>query len=214
MHRVVFALVAVVGALLIGGLLLLGRGGNEPAKEALEGADPLYEAHVVIGDPEAPGWVVEFSNYACPHCRNHALEVLPLIIRDYVDTGKVRYVFRTFPFPGQEDVYLASVAAGCAYDLRKERFLDYHQLLFRAVMDWSGRPAAEVRPKLVDYARQLGYPAGEFEACLDSEAVRKRVDLDVKLAEALGVTGTPTFFVNGEKLVGFMPYEKWREVLR
>lgn len=218
MQRVVFAIVAVVAALLIGGIFLLGRGKPaSPATETettIENPDPLMKAHVVLGSPEAPITVVEFSNYRCPHCRDHALKVLTRLITDYVEPGKVRYVFRTLPFQGQNDVFMASVAAGCAYDQSKDRFLDYHLLLFRAVNDWAGLEGEALAQKLTDYARQLSLDPGTFRACLESDEAQNRVRFDQELALALGVDGTPTFFINGEKKVGFMPFEEWQKLLR
>ncbi len=217
MQRVIFAVIAVAAVLIIGGIFLLGRKQPPaPAPETsatIENPDPLLKAHVILGDPGAPITVVEFSNYRCPHCRDHALKVLPRLVADYVEPGKVRYVFRTLPFRGQNDVFLASVAAGCAFDQAKDRFLDYHLLLFRAVKDWAGLEDEALLQKLTDYARQLSLDPEAFRACLESDEARARVRFDQELAYALGVDGTPTFFVNGEKKVGYMPYETWKEML-
>jgi len=216
MQRTVFALIAAVAVLLIGGIFLLGRGKPASAPQTtttIENPDPLLKAHVALGSPEAPIAVVEFSNYRCPHCREHALNVLGRIMTDYVEPGKVRYVFRSLPFEGQEDVFAASVAAGCAFDQSPDRFLDYHLLLFRAVEDWAGLTGEALSQKLTDYARQLSLDPNAFRACLESEEAKARVRFDQELARALGVDGTPTFFINGEKKVGFMPYETWRSLL-
>ncbi len=218
MQRVIFAIIATVAVLLIGGIVLLGRGKPSPAAPApettIENPDPLLKAHVVLGRPEAPVAVVEFSNYRCPHCRDHALKVLPRLVADYVEPGKVRYVFRSLPFQGQDDVFMASVAAGCAFDQSQDRFLDYHLLLFRAVNDWAGLEGEALTGKLTDYARQLSLDPEAFRACLTSEEAQARVRFDRELALALGVDGTPTFFINGKKEVGFMPYDRWQELLK
>ena len=215
MQRVIFAVIAVVAVLLIGGIYLLGKRTSPPAPEtAIENPTPTLQAHLVLGSPDAPHTVVEFSNYRCPHCRDHALRVLGRLVSDYVEKGKVRYVFRHLPFSGQPDVFEASVAAGCVYDQAKDRFLDYHLLLFRAVGDWAGLEGEALREKLLGYARQLSLDAGALRRCLESEAARERVRFDEELARALGVDGTPTFFVNGKKEVGFMPFAKWQALLK
>ena len=214
MQRIVFLLGVVVAALLFGAVFLM-RGGAPEAAAVEEGVpkDPLAEAHIVLGRGDAPGYVVEFSNYACPHCREHAERVLMRLVNDYVATGKVRYVFRHLPFEGQEDVFWASVAAGCVYDQAPARFFDYHLLLFRAGPDWQGRGGEAVKARLLDYARQLSLSVEALRNCLASEQAKERVRFDQRLARALGVTGTPTFFVGGKKYEGFMPYERWREIL-
>lgn len=220
MQRTLFAAIAAVAVLAIGGIFLLGkRSGNaSPAgasgSAAIENPDPLMKAHLVFGPADAPVTVVEFGNYRCPHCRDHALKVLPRLFSDYVDKGKLRYVFRALPFSGQDDVFAASVAAECVYDQNPSRFLDYHTLLFRAVRDWADLKGEKLAAKLADYARQLSLDAGALKACLDDASVRSRVRFDRDLAIALGVTGTPTFFVNGEKKVGFMPFDEWQKLLK
>ncbi len=215
MQRVIFAVLGAVAVLLIGGIFLLGKRTPPPAsKTVIENAAPTLRAHLVLGSPDAPYTVVEFSNYRCPHCREHALGVLGRLVSDYVEKGKVRYVFRHLPFSGQPDVFEASVAAGCVYDQAKDRFLDYHLLLFRAVGDWAGLGGEALREKLLSYARQLSLDTDALRRCLESEAARERVRFDQELARALGVDGTPTFFVNGKKEVGVMPLEQWKKLLQ
>ncbi len=215
MQRTIFAVIAAVAALLIGGIYLFGKRTPSPKpKTTIEDPTPTLKAHLVLGRADAPYTVVEFSNYRCPHCRNHALNVFGRLISDYVEQGQVRYVLRHLPFSGQPDVFTASVAAGCVYDQAKDRFLDYHLLLFRAVGDWAGLEGEALREKLLGYARQLSLDAAAFDRCLSSEEAQARVRFDRELALALGVDGTPTFFVNGKKEVGFMPYAKWQELLK
>ncbi len=220
MQRTIFAVIAVLAVLAIGGVFLLGKqspatpAGAAADAPAIENPDPLLRAHLIFGSPKAPVTVVEFGNYRCPHCRDHALKVLPRLFSDYVEKGRVRYVFRALPFAGQDDVFTASVAAECVYDQDPDRFLDYHTLLFRAVRDWAGASGEALTAKLADYARQLSLDAARLRACLKDPAVQARVRFDRDLAIALGVSGTPTFYVNGEKQVGFMPFERWQALLK
>jgi len=215
MQRTIFAVIAAVAVLLIGGVYLYGKRTPPPKpKSTIEDPTPTLKAHVVLGRADAPYTVVEFSNYRCPHCRNHTLNVFGRLLSNYVEPGRVRYVLRHLPFSGQPDVFAASVAAGCVYDQAKDRFLDYHLLLFRAVGDWAGLEGEALREKLLGYARQLSLDLAAFDRCLSSEEAQARVRFDRELAIALGVDGTPTFFVNGKKEVGFMPYTKWQELLK
>lgn len=196
-----------VAVLLGGGLWYL----SQAPKQAPADVDPAAGAHFVYGSPDAPVTVVEFSNYLCPHCKNHSEQSLPRIFADYVETGKVRYVFRDFPFPGQENVILAGEAAACAGD--QGRYLDYHQLLFRATGQWGRAGLGELPGFFADYARQLGLDAGRFEACLSGHEKRALVLADQELARKLEIGGTPSFYVNGRFVEGFQPYGEWRKIL-
>jgi len=180
-------------------------------KPSAVGDDPVSGAHVVYGKADAPVTIVEFSNYLCPHCKHHAEQSLPLIFKNYVDTGKVRYIFRDLPFPTQDNVELAAQAADCAYEQGK--YLDYHLLLFRANEHWGRAPLQELPKYFSDYAAQLGLDVKRFEACLNSGKTKPWVQADKALAEKLNVNGTPSFFVNGKFVEGFRTFEDWRQII-
>ncbi len=196
-----------VAIILAGGLWYL----SATPKKNVSVSDPAAGAHVVIGKKSAPVTVVEFSNYLCPHCKHHAELSLPLIIKNYVDTGKVRYIFRDLPFAGQDNVELAAEAADCAFD--QGRYLEYHEALFRANGQWAKLATADLSATFSDYARQLGLDVNRFEKCLSGHEKRPWVEEDKKMAEDLGVNGTPSFFINGKHVEGFRPFDKWRELL-
>ncbi|GAA5334649.1 MULTISPECIES: DsbA family protein [Thermus] len=197
--------------LLVVALALLGLGWILWGPKGKAGLDPTQGARFALGREDAPVVVVDFSNYLCPHCQNHALNVLPRLKAEYIDTGKVRYLFRDFPFPGQANVIRASEAAACASEAG--RYYEYHEVLFRAASAW-GNLAGEVLDRyLVDLAGQLGLDTQAFQACLASGRHRDGVLADQKLANDLGLTGTPTFFIAGEKRTGFLPYEEWKALL-
>lgn len=206
MQRTLFAVVAILAAVIAAVLFLVLR-----PKPALGTSDAAAGARFAIGSPEAKVTVVDFSNYLCGHCRDHANDVLPLVKRDYIDTGKVRYVFRDFPFGGQENVIRAGEAAACAAD--NNLYFEYHEALFRAQMRWAGLRGEALDGYFADLAGQIGMAPASFLQCLKSGSKRAGVLADQKLATDLGLTGTPTFFVNGEKYTGQRPYDSWREIL-
>lgn len=193
------------------GLALLGLGWILLGPKGKAGLDPAQGARFALGREDAPVVVVDFSNYLCPHCQNHALQVLPRIKAEYIDTGKVRYLFRDFPFPGQAGVIRAGEAAACAAD--QGRYYEYHEVLFRAATSWGSLEGAALDRYLADLAGQMGLDQEAFAGCLASGRHREGVLADQKLATDLGLTGTPTFFVNGEKYGGYMDFAKWREAL-
>ncbi len=180
-------------------------------KPSAAGNDPAAGAHVVFGKADAPVTIVEFSNYLCPHCKHHAEQSLPLIFKNYVDTGKVRYVFRDLPFQTQTNVELAAQAADCAYEQGK--YLDYHGLLFRANGQWGRAPLVELPKYFSDYASQLGMDVDRFERCLADAKTKPWIEADKAVAEKLNVNGTPSFFVNGKFIEGFRAFGEWREII-
>jgi protein-disulfide isomerase len=118
--------------------------------------------------------------------------------------GKVRLVFKDLPLAFHEHALPAAEAARCAGD--HGRFWEYHDLLFAA------QPAF-TRADLEKYAARLDVPADSFAACLDGGRHRAAVKADAAEAHAVGVRGTPTFFVNGRRLVGAQPFEAFRSVI-
>jgi protein-disulfide isomerase len=206
MQRTLFVVVAILATAVAATLFLLLR-----PKPAVSNADAAAGARFAIGDPNAKVTVVDFFNYLCSHCRDHANEVFPLIKRDYIDTGKIRYVFRDFPFTGQENVIRAGEAAACAAD--NNLYLEYHEALLRAQMQWAGLSGQALDNYFADLAGQIGIAPATFLQCLQSGSKRAGVLADPKLALDLGLTGTPSFIINGEKYTGRRSYESWREIL-
>ena len=119
--------------------------------------------------------------------------------------GKVRLVHKDFPLPSHAGALPAAEAARCAG--AQGFFWEYHDLLYLSVPDFS-------RDDLVRYAGRLGIDAAAFTTCIDTRRFRKQVEADVAEGRAIGLTGTPTFLVNGTPLVGAQPIEAFREAIR
>jgi protein-disulfide isomerase len=220
MQRTLFIIVAVVAVLLAVGLFGALRSRSSAAATPPAAVDPaelVTGARFILGSAEARVTVVDFSNYLCPHCRDHVLEVFPLIRRDYIDTGKVRYVFRDFPFGApnnpQPSVVRAGEAAACAADATIDKYVTYHEALFRAQQQWGGLPEPSLTRYFVDLAGQIGLAPASFENCLSSGQKRAGVLADRQLADKLRLSGTPAFFINGIQVNGVMSYEDWKTAL-
>ncbi len=158
-----------------------------------------------IGD--GPVTVVEFSDFECPFCREFALTVFPDVRKRLVETGRVRFVFKHFPLT---QVHLksqqAAEAAACAAD--QDKFWEYHDLLYEH------QDALEIG-QLLSYAGELGMDTSVFADCLKTGLRRQDVVNDKSLGLRSGVTGTPTFFFNGRRVVGFLSFEDFsKEVER
>lgn len=156
-----------------------------------------------IGAEKPKVTIIEFSDYACPYCAKFALEVEKKIVEEY---GKVvKLVFRDFPVHGNAS-YKAAEAANCAKEQNK--FWEYHYILFERQNEWYNN-----LNKLYDYASELGLNYDKFKACLDSGKYRSEVEKDLNDGISYGVSGTPTFFVNGKVIVGYRSYEDFKQII-
>ena len=154
-----------------------------------------------IGRPGAPLALTAFEDFQCPFCLRFTLLNEPVIIKEYVLTGKVRLEFKHFPILGDESG-AAAVAANCAAD--QGRFWDLHKRLFLAQFDAGQLTAEKLNvgrfsvENLQQYASEEGLDAASFTACLTSQAAADRVTAQLRDAAALGLRGTPSFLVNGQ----------------
>ncbi len=150
-----------------------------------------------LGNPNAPVVVTEWSDFQCPACRLYALNREPSLEKEYVEAGKVRFVYRNFAFLGPESI-LAAEAAECAAD--QGRYWDYRSTLWQRQR---GENQGAFRPEnLKGFAAELGLDQAKFDACLDNGTHRAEVLAEEKEGEALGVNATPTLFINSRKMQG------------
>lgn len=129
-------------------------------------------------------------------------------MKQYVDTGKVRMVFKHFAFLGPES-QTAAVASECAADQGK--FWEYHDLLYNNQQ--GENQGAFEQPKLIALAGELGLDMATFEACLTEGKTLDRVQSDIAEGQQFGVRGTPAFFVNGRPLSGALPFDQFQQVI-
>lgn len=170
--------------------------------------DPL--ASRSKGAPSAPVTVYEMSDFQCPYCRKHAMEVFPAIERDYVKTGKVRWVFINLPLVSiHANALPAAELAMCAARLGK--FWPIHDLLFQHQETWA--PLKEPGPFLLSLADSVKLPRAPLVKCLETEAARAEIQAEAQGSERAGAASTPTFYIEGGLLTGARPVELWREVL-
>ena len=155
----------------------------------------------IIGDPNAPVRVVEYGDYQCPGCGFFARELESRLIADYVVSGKASFEYRDYAFIGEESERAAE-AAFCAQD--QDTFWPYHKTLFYN-QDGENQGAFPER-RLRAMAEELDLDAERFGDCLSDGAREAEVDAMRDEAQDLGVSGTPSFFVNGER-VEYRGYE-------
>lgn len=163
-----------------------------------------------IGSADAPVVIVEFTDYQCPFCSRHFLETYPQIKADYIDTGKVRYVFMDFPLSNiHPQAQQAAEAGRCAGD--QGAYVEMHDMLFARQGEWNGR--GDAADLFTDYAVELGLDETAFAACMDGRTHETTVLADLEQGSRLGITGTPAFFLNGNFLSGAQPYEVFRNAI-
>ena len=164
----------------------------------------------VIGDPDAPVTIVEYTDFQCPYCGRHFEQTFPQIKENFIDTGVVRYVFKDFPLTNiHPQATAASEAARCAGD--QGEYLAMHNLLFDTQGEWSGR--SDANNLFISYAGNLGLDSDTFGECLNSGKYTAAVEADVIEGSQLGVRGTPAFFLNGYFVSGAQPYELFEEAI-
>jgi protein-disulfide isomerase len=164
-----------------------------------------------LGDPEAPLTVVEYTDYQCPSCRRHALETMPAVVEQMIDTGRIFWVVKHLPLPEYPQGTAAAAAAECAAD--QGAFWEMHDALFETVERWSVEPPD---PELVAVAGELGLDTDAFEDCLGGRAALERVMADV--SDARDVTqNTPTFVAlyggSGTVIRGAQPADEFISTL-
>jgi protein-disulfide isomerase len=162
------------------------------------------------GRPDAPVTVYEMSDFQCPYCRGFALNTLPILEREYVQSGKVRFVYINLPLPtAHANAVAAAEVAMCA--ARQGKFWPMHDLLFRYQDEWALQ-AAPV-PYLVALGDSAGLNHAQLAQCVASKATAPEVQADAERSTQSGARSTPTFYVEGGLLEGAAPVAVFRAVL-
>jgi protein-disulfide isomerase len=178
----------------------VGRGSTPGVGEWSQTFGLELEGRPLWGSRDAPVTIIEFTDYECAFCKRYFENTYPVLLLEYGD--QVNYTVRHFPVSYQHRrAHRAAQAAECAGD--QDKFFEYHDLLFtnsQALDDES----------LVRYASRVGLNSRWFERCLESGAKANVVDDDIQAGIARGLTGTPTFLVNGRVLVGAQPTEMFQ----
>jgi protein-disulfide isomerase len=185
-------------------------------EEPIQESPPTPELQVdpddwhVLGSPDAPVTIVEYSDFQCPFCGRYVAETYPQIVENYVEAGQVRYVFRHFPLLSiHPEAQKAAEAAECAGE--QGQFWEMHDALFEAQEQWSGNPSAVDQFKQL--AGELELDQAQFDACLDGGDYADKVATDMQEGIAQGVTGTPAFRINGIPLSGAQPLAAFQQII-
>lgn len=182
--------------------------GNQVDNLAAQNSPPRTDVSIgddyIKGDPNAPITIIEFSDFECPFCAKFYSQTLPSIQQKYIDTGKVKFVYKDFPLNFHKNAQKAAEAAQCAGDQGK--YWEYHDKIF------DNQPSLNLE-NLKKWAIDLSLDINEFNQCLDSGKYYDEVQRDMEEGTAAGVRGTPAFFINGVFLSGAQPFSAFEKII-
>jgi protein-disulfide isomerase len=177
------------------------------AQSASDVAKPVSLPDMVLGPANAPVTITEFASMTCPHCAAFNDQVFPKIKAAYIDTGKIRYVFREFPL----DIKAAagSMLARCIANGDGPKYFAVTDMLFRQQNDWVVKNTTETLGRI---GKQAGLSQQQVETCLKDQALLDKIAADQKYAsDVLKVDSTPTFFINGDRIKGETSFEEFQK---
>jgi len=174
---------------------------DDPAVALAELMAPNPLGEMAIGDEKAPITVIEYASMTCPHCAHFSETTFPELKKRYIDTGKVRFMFREFPL--DQLAAAGSILARCA---GPDKYFPLVETLFAQQRDWVvQKPLAP----LMAIAKQAGLTQQAFETCLDNRELLEGIEkVRNQASEKFGVNSTPTLFVNGKRLAGALSIEE------
>lgn len=170
-----------------------------------------------MGEKDAKVIVIEFSDFQCPFCRRSYTDTISQLKKDYIDTGKVLFVYRDFPLSSiHPSASSAAMAANCANEQGK--FWEMHNKIFDEQNKQGQGTVQFSSDDLKKWADEIGLDTDKFNSCLDSQKYKDEVDKDFQDGVTAGVTGTPTFYIGNPKdgyteIVGAQPYSVIRQVI-
>jgi len=178
-------------ALVVGVAIIFSKKANAP----IEMTRVVGDTTNATGSAQPVATIVEFSDFQCPACK----AVQPLV-KEIVDKNldKVRFIYRHYPLPQHQNAQLAALAAETAASVGK--FWQYHDVLFETQSDWEKLSNDDAAKKFAEYAQSMGIPSELMQQSLKTKTFEQRVLKDMSDAGALGVSSTPTFYLNGQKM--------------
>ena len=180
-----------------------GEGGRQcVAIDIEQGTDP------VLGQSDAPVTIVEYSDFECPFCARFVSDAYSRIKSEYVENGQVRLVYKDFPLDNIHPLATpAALVANCvAQELGDEAFFTMHDTIF------AQQPSLS-QSNLTQWAGDLGLSAEQVETCLNDSSLSDEIRSDIDEAISAGITGTPSFIINGELLVGAQPFQSFKRAI-
>jgi len=206
--------IVIAGVMIAGTILYAGSNRNTQSGLTQGAANPqdtgrkvevtITDTDPSLGNKDAPVTFVMFEDFECPFCERFSQQTLPLIIDQYVKSSKVRVVWKDFPLSIHSNAQKAHEASRCAWE--QDKFWEYHDALFNNQNGLSPN-------NLKQYAKNLGLNESQFSSCLDSGKYTDIIRDKVKEGNTAGVSGTPSFLINGRIVVGAQPYQTFADLI-
>jgi protein-disulfide isomerase len=204
-RRAFTAALSLTGLSLLAGFSPLRLITEAMAQGAADVAKPVSLPDMALGPANAPITITEFASMTCPHCAAFNADVFPKIKAAYIDTGKIRYVFREFPL----DIKAAagSMLSRCIAKDDAGKYFAVTDMLFKQQGDWVTKNTTETLTRI---GKQAGLSQQAVDDCLKDQALLDKIVADQKFAsEVLKVNSTPTFFLNGEMIKGETSFDEF-----
>ncbi len=171
----------------------------------------------IIGNPDAPITIIEFTDFQCPFCARFHTQTLPLILEEYIEQGKVKLVVRDFPIQSiHPNAVAASVASECANEQGKVK--EMHDMLFYNQNEWNKQETGDALSLFSQYATEIQLEQKTFDSCLTSGKYLEEIKKDLDDGRDYGVSGTPGFFIGNDQigyveLKGAQPFDSFKKVI-
>ena len=229
---VIFSSIIIAGGLIFLGIQIGNGGGGVVAADIEKGIEDYVakqqeeanQPRVVegdfsdddafLGDEDAPVTLVEFSDFQCPYCRSFYNGAYAEIKKNFVDTGKVKFVYRDYPLSFHDGAFPAALAAECARDQGGDDvYFAMHDMIFDGQNALGSGTVKIPEEDLLVYAENLGLDMNEFGECYDGEKFKDEIYRDQAEGQSIGIDGTPGFILEGQVISGAQPYSVFEEAI-
>ena len=168
--------------------------------------ETLADDNPFLGEKDALVTIIEFSDYECPFCERFYKQTLPSIKSTYIETGKVKFVYRDFPLGFHSQAEPAAIAANCAGE--QEKYFQFHDKIFD-----NGGAGGKSNADYKKWAQEIGLDVPKWEKCTNDPAQKQEIQKDIDDGSAAGISGTPGFIINGKLLSGAQPFSAFQQVI-
>ena len=208
----------LLAAIMVSGSILYARlnAGQALIQNAGNPDEPQYvtvgtDDDPVLGNPDAPVTMIEFSDFQCPYCRSFWRDTLPQIKSQYIDTGKVKLVYRDFPLSIHAQAMLGAEAANCAN--AQGKYWQMHDEIFKQQDKQGAGTITFTQQDTEKWAANIGLNVAQFRSCVSANTYADEINHDTNDGDSISVSGTPTFVINGLKIVGAQPFSVFKAAI-
>lgn len=192
---------------------------QEEDTETIDMNEIEMEGEPILGEEDAEVTMVVYEDFQCPYCKRFEENAFQQIKSNYVDSGQLKVVWKDRPIPqlGHDWAEPAAAAMECVYRQNNDAFWKVKDVLFSQAMTLTRGEdeftADNIQSRIIEMSSKEGVSGSAVQTCIDNDNPMKEVNSDSKEAERIGATGTPTMFINGEKIVGAQPYSNFESVI-